>query len=214
MRKFFTLVELLVVIAIIAILAGMLLPALSKARESSKKINCASNLKQYGVAASMYSADYDDYIVLGQEKGWKKKWFNLLYPYTGNNDQLMRCPSMTPNEVIKANCFDDDVIRELGYAGYAKVMGIADGTAGNTNRKHCKVSSIKTPSTTWLISDFTGVYDDNAFIVGVIWPDPLLWRHSLSVNALFVDGHVKSVAMPESEDMLKAEYQFASPINQ
>ena len=59
-RRFFTLIELLVVIAIIAILAAMLLPALAKAREKARQATCMSNLKQMGLATSMYVQDNND----------------------------------------------------------------------------------------------------------------------------------------------------------
>jgi prepilin-type N-terminal cleavage/methylation domain-containing protein/prepilin-type processing-associated H-X9-DG protein len=93
----FTLIELLVVIAIIAILAGMLLPALAKAREKSHGIRCVSNTRQLVVASTLYSEDFSRHVTFSG--GVDRK--TLLYPYlqqgTNNADvlgpQVWNCPA-------------------------------------------------------------------------------------------------------------------------
>ena len=117
LRRAFTLIELLVVIAIIAILAGMLLPALAKAKAKALGIKCTSNLRQMGISLVTFSDDNGFYPVgINQARGNAWIWPALLREHvgTGRNVDLFKCPAAPPQAQWRV-AFGSKLPAEDGY---------------------------------------------------------------------------------------------------
>lgn len=184
-RGGFTLIELLVVAAIIATLAAMLFPVLARAREAGRKAACTSNLRQVGLAFSMYRSDYDGVNLWVQQKpnGWVL-WEEQLAPYIQGRPAhteempIFLCPSYGG---WKTAC-GQPVPPPHGWIG---------GYAYNTAGANTGVSGIPEA----MVEDVSGtilVFEANWCRWAGVYPvTDIARRHNDGTQVLFFDGHVK-----------------------
>ncbi len=203
----FTLIELLVVIAIIAILAGMLLPALGRAKEMGRATRCKSNLRQMGIALNLYGDDYRQFPYTVDFSGGRT-WFSQIGKYL-NSDGLFNCPSYRgPSQYS----WDENIIRysggsygynglgtgsrPAGYFSHNGVLGLGGDRPFQTDDPPLPVpvNRVRNPNDMLAIGD--SVYNQfgiTSFLLTTV--DTLRTekeRHQVGLNSVFVDGHVES----------------------
>ncbi len=212
--KAFTLVEILVVIAIIAILAAMLMPALTLAKGKSRRVGCLNNLKQLGLTAQLYTADNDGRLAENFPEGvGTHSWVlgnvkmtadatnaNLLrqgefFPYA-NNISLYHCPADSSRMAGKERIRSYSMNGWIGSRRMEMDSGYSSARSFRTFVRETEINSAG-PAGLWLIVDeHESTIDDGWFLVTMDDSRPFASapaaRHEHGYGLNFADGHAES----------------------
>ncbi len=203
-RTGFTLIELLVVIAIIAILAAILFPVFARAREKARQTSCLSNMKQIGLAAMMYSQDYDELVapsrIWNYAGDWRHEYWPTLLQAYASNTQIFLCPSQAgtysvavPGKVL--SWADTSTWFTVNYGSNLQVMNCTYWFSTMVS-----MAQIRYPAETVLLADadWTQSTDDyagsNSWHLHYPYWHPSQFipaRHNGGANIVFADGHAK-----------------------
>ncbi len=171
-RRGFTLIELLVVIAIIAILAAILFPAFATARESARRISCASNLRQLSMSVLQYTQQYDETY-----PDTTVTTFPVLLNDDLKSKNLFICPSATDTDTWLVT-WPSGLPTSSSY-GINNLLTVPA----------IKLSEVNSPTTTPMLFDCST--DVAADVSGIISNAGIAKRHRNVINVAYADGHVK-----------------------
>lgn len=220
-RYYFTLIELLIVIAVIAILASLLLPALSKAKESASSIYCKNNLKQLGICMTIYEGNFNTLPASMTHDGTKYRgWTGRLhdadllqvswkayYLAIAGNCEVLNCPS-NPDVYATVDCGYDFEI--FNYGMNTRLCTRIDASLHFIDTERApyfyRSNQIAKPSTRIFLGDATYMNLDGTKEVRETH-GCAIFPHANKSNYYFLDGHVDNYSRNEMKN-----YSFYAPL--